>query len=231
MSLASHVGAQTNKAEMNNTAQTNKFRETLIAEAVTYDVALPAPALDGLAKYYELLHVWNSRAHLVAPCSPQEFATRHVLESLVLLKHLPLNATVAEVGAGGGLPIIPCLIVRPDVRAILIEAAQKKAVFLREALNQVGMSARASVINQRFESVATPAVDFITCRALERFEEMLTHLLEWAPATATLLLYGAKRLGTKLESLGFKHSAELLPNSTGRFLYVVHKPQTSAGTT
>lgn len=225
MSLASHVVAQTNKAEMNTTAQTNKFRETLIAEAATYNVVLPAPALDGLAKYYELLNVWNTRTHLVAPCSPQEFATRHVLESLVLLKHLPLNAYVAEVGAGGGLPIVPCLIVRPDIRAALIEAAQKKAVFLREALSQTGTSARASVINQRFESVATPPVDFITCRALERFEEMLPHLLEWAPKTATLLLYGAKRLGTRLESLGFNHSAELMPNSTGRFLYVVHKAQ------
>ena len=216
---------------MNSGAQTRKFRETLIAEAATYDVVLPAPALDGLAKYYELLNVWNSRTHLVAPCSPEEFATRHVLESLVLLKHLPVDAYVAEVGAGGGLPIIPCLIVRPDVRAVLIEAAQKKAIFLREALNQTGTSARASVVNQRFESVATPQVDFITCRALERFEEMLIHLLEWAPRPATLLLYGAKRLGTKLESLGFDSSAELTPNSTGRFLYVVHKPEASTGTT
>ncbi|HEV7681882.1 MAG TPA: RsmG family class I SAM-dependent methyltransferase [Pyrinomonadaceae bacterium] len=228
MSLASHVGAQSNKAEMNTVAQTNKFRETLIAEAATYDVVLPASALDGLAKYYELLNVWNSRVHLVAPCSAEEFATRHVLESLVLLKHLPADAYVAEVGAGGGLPIIPCLIVRPDVRAVLIEAAQKKAVFLREALNQAGTSARANVINERFENVATPPVDFITCRALERFEEMLTHLLEWAPANATLLLFGAKRLGTKIESLGFKSSEELMPNSSGRFLYVVHKTQASA---
>ena len=210
---------------MNSAAQTNKFRETLIGEAATYDLVLPAPALAGLAKYYELINVWNSRTHLVAPCSPEEFATRHVLESLVLLKHLPLNANVAEVGAGGGLPIIPCLIVRSDVRAVLIEAAQKKAVFLREALNQTGTSARASVINQRFERVATPPVDFITCRALERFEEMLIHLLEWAPKTATLLLFGGKRLGTKLASLGFNSSEELMPNSTGRFLYVVHTAQ------
>lgn len=215
---------------MNTRPQTNSFRETLLSEAGTYDVVLPAPALEGLSKYYELLNVWNARAHLVAPCSPEEFAARHVLESLVLLKYLPLNAFVAEVGAGGGLPIIPCLIVRPDVRAVLIEAAQKKAVFLREALSQTGTSTRASVINQRFESVATPPVDFITCRALERFEEMLTHLLDWAPEQSILLLYGAKRLGTKIENLGFSSSAELMPNSTGRFLYVVHKPQASAST-
>jgi 16S rRNA (guanine527-N7)-methyltransferase len=223
MPLASHVEAQTDKAGMNRTAQTNKFRETLKLEASGYDVVLTAADLDGLSQYYELLNLWNARVHLVAPCSPQEFATRHVLESLVLLKHLPTGAKVAEIGAGGGLPIIPCLIVRPDVQAILIEAAQKKAVFLREALTQTGLSARASVINERFEKVATPSVGFITCRALERFEEMLTYLFDWAPANATLLLFGAKRLETKIESLGFESVAELMPGSKGRFLFVVSK--------
>ena len=215
---------QTDKAEMSITAQTNKFRETLAAEASSYEVTLKAEAVDGLSRYYELLSLWNSRVHLVAPCSPGDFATRHVLESLVLLKHLPVAANIAEVGAGGGLPIIPCLIVRSDLRAILIESSQKKAVFLREALTHTGVSSRASVINERFEKVATPAIDFITCRALERFEEMLPNLFAWAPPKTTLLLFGAKRLETRIESLGFTTTADLMPRSKGRFLFIVKKP-------
>ena len=209
---------------MNRAAETNKFRETLKGAAPDYNVVLTKETLDGLSQYYDLLSFWNARVHLVAPCSPQEFATRHILESLVLLKHLPTPANVAEVGAGGGLPIVPCLIVRPDLRAILIESAQKKAVFLREALTQTHTSARASVINERFENVPTPAVGFVTCRALERFEEMLPHLFEWAPPKATMLLFGAKRLETRIEQLGFSSSAELMPRSQGRFLFVVNKP-------
>jgi len=224
MWLASHAEAQTDKAEMITTAQTKKFRETLKTEASAYDVALTAEAIDGLSLYYELLSAWNSRVHLVAPCPPEEFATRHVLESLILLKHLALDASVAEVGAGGGLPIIPCLMVRSDLHAILIESSQKKAVFLREALNRTGISPRARVINERFESVAPPAVEFVTCRALERFEEMLPNLFAWAPPKTTLLLFGAKRLGTRIESLGLTSTAELMPRSKGRFLFIVKKP-------
>ena len=224
MSLASHVVTQTDKAEMNTTAQTNKFRETLIAEASTYDVTLTLEAITGLSRYYELLSLWNSRVHLVAPCSAEEFATRHILESLVLLKHLPLAANIAEVGAGGGLPIVPCLIVRSDLRAILIESSQKKAVFLREALTHTGVSSRASVINERFENVATPTIDFVTCRALERFEELLPNLFAWAPLNTTLLLFGAKRLETRIEALGFTSTAQLMPRSKGRFLFIVRKP-------
>jgi 16S rRNA (guanine(527)-N(7))-methyltransferase RsmG len=216
---------RTDKAEMNLTPQANKFSETLSAEGPTYGVSLTSEDLNGLSEYFELLQRWNSRVHLVAPCSPPEFATRHVLESLTVLKHLPEGTRVAEVGAGAGLPILPCLIVRSDLQAILIEAAQKKAVFLREALSQMNLSTRASVVNERFENVPVAAVDVVTCRALERFEEMLPHLLQWAPPRATLLLFGSTRLATRVESLGFSTEAELMPQSKSRYLFIVNKVQ------
>jgi 16S rRNA (guanine527-N7)-methyltransferase len=208
---------------MNTTPQTEKFRNILDREAATYGVTLTAAALDRLSQYYELLNLWNSRVHLVAPCSPEEFATRHVLESLVLLKHLPAAASLADVGTGGGLPAIPCLIAQSELRAVLIESSQKKAVFLREALSQAAVLARASIINERFEDVDAPPVDFVTCRALDRFEEMLPELFEWAPAKSTLLLFGGEKLETQLQKLGLICSRELMPNSEGRYLFVVKR--------
>jgi 16S rRNA (guanine527-N7)-methyltransferase len=112
---------ETDKAEMDQPVL-DKFTDALQSHEAAYGVSLSEPALSSLSKYYEMLNVWNSRIHLVAPCTPQEFATRHILESLILLKHLPKEASVVEVGAGAGLPILPCLIVRPDLRAVLIEA-------------------------------------------------------------------------------------------------------------
>jgi 16S rRNA (guanine527-N7)-methyltransferase len=209
---------------MNATTQAGKFREALESEAGSYGVSLSTEALAGLSQYYELLNVWNSRVHLVAPCTPQEFAMRHVLESLMLLKYLPDDVSLAEVGAGAGLPVLPCLIVRRDLHAVLIEASKKKAVFLREALIRTGTSARGSVIDERFENVVAPQVNFVSCRALDRFDEMLPHLLKWAPANATLLLFGGKRLQPRIESAGFQIAAELMPNSKARFLFVVTKP-------
>jgi 16S rRNA (guanine527-N7)-methyltransferase len=212
-----------NFLRMNTNSATKQFRNALESEASAYGVTLSGPALEALSQYYELLSAWNSRVHLVAPCAPQEFATRHVLESLLLLKYLPNNASVAEVGAGAGLPIIPCLIVRPDIRAVLIEASQKKAVFLREALIRTATSKQATVLAERFENVAAPPVGFVTCRALERFEEMLPHLLDWAPGQATLLLFGGKRLERRIENIGFATTADLMPNSKARFLFLVNK--------
>lgn len=199
-----------------------EFRETLETEAPTYRITITTSELDRLSKYYELLNAWNSRLHLVAPSSPRMFASRHVLESLLLLDYLPVGARVADIGSGAGLPILPCLIMRPDIHAVLLEASKKKAIFLREALNATRTSERATVISERFENISSPEVAFVTSRALERFEQMLPQLLSWAPA-ATLLLFGGEGLGRKIEESGFAAAKSLIPKSQRRFLYVVAK--------
>src|SRR5215204_4989749 len=129
----------------------NRFEQALRSNMGSFDLDLSPETVTQLAEFYSLLTRWNERLHLVAPCAPEEFAVRHVLESLMLLKHLPHNAKVADIGSGGGLPIIPCLIARPDLEATLIESSQKKAVFLREALKAVDR--HGQVIARPFEEV------------------------------------------------------------------------------
>lgn len=202
----------------------SEFKEALETEAAGYQVELTAQAVETLLLYYELLNEWNPRLHLVGPTSPREFAARHVLESLMLLQYLPQRARVADIGSGAGLPIIPCLIVRPDIEAVLIEASKKKAVFLREAAGKTLTSQRAVVIAERFENTAAPDVGFISCRALERFERMLPSLFKWAPPNSTLLLFGGEGLGKKIKISGLVSYAVLIPNSKSRFLFVVNKP-------
>jgi 16S rRNA (guanine527-N7)-methyltransferase len=203
--------------------QLKEFRTALKVNEESYGLSLSEAAVAGLSEYYELLNAWNARLHLVAPISPKGFATRHVLESLLLLQHLPEHARIVDVGSGAGLPIIPCLVARPDIQATLLEASKKKAVFLREALNRISASERVTAIAERFESVPTPAGSFVTCRALERFETMLPRLMTWAPAEATLLLFGGEGLRPPLDNYGFVYKPILIPRSTRRFLFVVRK--------
>jgi 16S rRNA (guanine527-N7)-methyltransferase len=180
----------------------------------SFNLDLPAETITRLGEYYSLLTRWNDRLHLVAPCSPEEFAVRHVLESLLLLKHLPSNAAVADLGSGGGLPIIPCLIARPDLEATLIESSQKKAVFLREASKQLN----ATIIARPFEDVPAPPVSFVTCRALDHFMEKLPALIDWAPGK--LLLFGGETLGEELRRADVNFEQLLLPQSEKRYLFL-----------
>ena len=191
------------------------FEEALVSNQSAFQVDLGSQTLAGLSAYYSLLTRWNARLHLVAPCSAEEFATRHVLESLMLLKHLPNEAKIADIGSGAGLPIIPCLIARPDLHATLIESSQKKSVFLREALNTLGRT--ATIIARPFEDVPTPDVSFITCRALDQFVEKVPDIIRWAPHRSTLLLFGGQTLRDKLSKETQDYQ---LPLSEKRFLFV-----------
>jgi len=181
----------------------------------SFNLDLPAETVSRLGEYYSLLTRWNDRLHLVAPCSPEEFAVRHVLESLLLLQHLPSDASVADIGSGGGLPVIPCLIARADLQATLIESSQKKSVFLREA----SRSLQATIIAQRFEQVAPLPVDFVTCRALDQFMQKLPAVINWAGGK-TLLLFGGESLREELEKAKVNFEALLIPQSEKRFLFL-----------
>src|SRR5205814_7110195 len=99
----------------------------------------------------------------------------------------PANASVVDIGSGGGLPIIPCLLLRDDLHATLIESSSKKAVFLREALRDVQQSGRARIVAERFESVEAHDAGFVTCRALEKFAEAIPIIINWAPGATFLL--------------------------------------------
>jgi|RhiMetdeSRZDD1v2_1073273.scaffolds.fasta_scaffold61832_3 16S rRNA (guanine527-N7)-methyltransferase len=208
---------------MSHSEQVKVFKQSLATNVPTYGVRLPSENQTTLGAYYELLLRWNERLHLVAPCSPEEFATKHVLESLMLTAHFPEGARVVDVGSGAGLPIIPCMIVRPEITATLIESSQKKSVFLREALKTIGALKRATIVSKPFEESPAPAAGFVTCRALDDFSSKLSSLIHWAPQGSTLFLFGGNNLHQRLTALNHAFNESLLPGSEQRFLFEVKK--------
>ncbi|HEX8195433.1 MAG TPA: 16S rRNA (guanine(527)-N(7))-methyltransferase RsmG [Pyrinomonadaceae bacterium] len=201
-----------------------KFVNTLQTNQNAFGVLLNKERISILNDYYELVEKWNPRLHLVAPCSAEEFAVRHVLESLTILEFLPENAELIDVGTGAGLPSIPCLLARADLRGTLIESNTKKAVFLREALSKLNLQTRAEVLNSRFEQTGAPA-GFVTSRALDKFVEKLPEIAHWARRCEKLLLFGGEKVRDKLTELGLDFATKLIPDSERRFVFVV-EPKT-----
>src|SRR5215218_5716571 len=104
-----------------------KFIETIENLQSEFGLNLAKDKIERLAVFYELVRKHNPILHLVAPAPEEEFAVRHILESLTLLEFLPAKSSFADVGAGAGLPSIPCLLAREDLRGVLIESKLKKA--------------------------------------------------------------------------------------------------------
>jgi 16S rRNA (guanine(527)-N(7))-methyltransferase RsmG len=188
-----------------------------------FNIELADDTIELLGDYYDLILEHNPILHLVGPCSSEEFATRHILESLTLLEFLPVDARFADIGPGAGLPSIPCLIARHDLKAVLIESKEKKTDFLRIAVAKLGLEERAKVINKQFSEVTRPHVSHVTCRALDKFSERLPRLLKWS-GERELLFFGGPALRDEMKKLGLNFQEKLMPLSEQRFLFVV-RPQ------
>jgi 16S rRNA (guanine527-N7)-methyltransferase len=104
-------------------------------------LALPAGVTEQLLAYVDLLMKWNRTYNLTAIRDPLEMVSRHLLDSLAVLTHLPMTegAALADVGSGAGLPGIPLAIARGAWRVTLNDSRQKKAAFLRQAAIELGL--------------------------------------------------------------------------------------------
>ncbi len=199
-----------------------QFIRAFEANQESFGISLSTEKIFNLARYYELVEKHNSILHLVAPAPVETFVVRHVLESLFADRFLPKNASFADIGTGAGLPAVPLLIGRKDLRGALIESKIKKADFLREVLTECNLEDRASIFNRQFEEVERPEIDFITCRALDKFTEKLPKILKWSRGCG-LLLFGGTNLADKLEKSGVKFEQKLIPQSEQRFLFIAEK--------
>lgn len=197
-----------------------EFTQAIKAHQSAFGLALGDDAVGRLASYYELIQEHNPILHLVGPSTAEEFATRHILESLTLMTHLPTGSKFADVGAGAGLPSIPCLLVREDIRAVLIESKEKKTKFLELAVDALGIAGRASVVNKQFQEVDPADCETITCRALDKFSERLPRLVRWAKRRR-LAIFGGPAIEALLSDAKIKFTRELMPGSDQRYLLVV----------
>ena len=104
---------------------------TLLREgAAVLGLTLSPPTLEKFGEYLAQLQLWNTRVNLTAACSNQDIVTRHFLDSLAVLPFLGEPASLADLGSGAGFPGLALKLVFPHMALTLVEARQKKAVFL-----------------------------------------------------------------------------------------------------
>jgi 16S rRNA (guanine527-N7)-methyltransferase len=117
-------------------------QEALERGADKLGLDLPHRANERLMQYLALLSKWNRTYKLTAIDKPIDMVSHHLLDSLAVVPHLPmpLQGTLADVGAGAGLPGIPIAIARPQWHVTLNDSSQKKTAFLRQAAIELGLS-------------------------------------------------------------------------------------------
>ena len=137
-----------------------------------------------LRAFVDLLSEWQGKMNLVSKASMADVWTRHVADSLQLLRLMPRNPQIiADLGSGAGFPGLILALAGPHT-VHLYESIGKKANFLREAIRVTG--AEAEVHQMRIEEITSPPkTDFVTARALAPLDRLLELALPFLASGAT----------------------------------------------
>ena len=121
-----------------------------------------------LVQYVAMLVKWNAAINLVSHASIKEVWTRHIVDSIQVFNFGHTARHWVDLGTGGGLPGLVVAILAqqlaPEMRITLVESDQRKAAFLRQASQMLGV--RTHVIADRIEAVPPLGADIVSARAL-----------------------------------------------------------------
>ena len=117
-----------------------------------------------LERFTALLLRWNIRINLISRGDAADVWTRHVLDSAQLANFLTEPpGELVDLGSGGGFPGLVLSLVT-GWRVHLVEADQRKAAFLREAVRETGADAVIHAV--RAEVLRLGPVPVVTARAV-----------------------------------------------------------------
>ena len=132
---------------------------------------IPPHAERRLRDLARLVETWNRRINLIGRGDVPFLWERHILDSAQLAPLLPTDCTtITDLGSGAGFPGLVLAIVA-ERHVDLVEADERKAAFLREAVRLTG--AEVTVHVARAESVRLSPASAITARALAPLPQLL----------------------------------------------------------
>ncbi len=127
-----------------------------------------------IRKFYDLtdrMVETNKVMNITALTTVDKIIPLHYADCVKVATLISLNATVADIGCGGGFPILPLAIVRPDLKLTGIDSTEKKIRYVQSTADELGLSVTA--ISGRAEDLAKqPAYrdsfDCVISRAVAR---------------------------------------------------------------
>ena len=151
-------------------------------------------------RYADLLCDAGVQRGLLGPREVDRIWERHILNSAALAELLDPNERVVDLGSGAGLPGVPVLIARPDLRMVLLEPLLRRSVFLNEVITGLQMEAR--VLRGRAEDrtirEALGPSTAVVCRAVASLEKLTTWSLPLLRPGGRLLALKGERAATEV---------------------------------
>jgi 16S rRNA (guanine527-N7)-methyltransferase len=155
--------------------------------------------LDQARRFVAHLATTGVARGLLGPREVPRLWERHVLNCAVVERLIPPGQRVVDVGSGAGLPGIAVAILRPDLRMTLLEPLLRRAEWLQEVIDDLGLP-QVSVTRGRAEEYAgTLRADVVVVRAVAPLSVLAGWCLPLLGPGGVLLAVKGRRAAEELE--------------------------------
>lgn len=147
--------------------------EEIIEPCKEIGVDLDSKVISRLEQYGKLLLEYNEKINLTAITDKKEVVWKHFYDCILFFKNIKVKegAKIIDVGTGAGFPGVVLKIIRNDIDLTLLDALNKRLLFLGEVLKELDLE--ANLLHYRAEDGARKEelrekYDFAVARAVAR---------------------------------------------------------------
>ena len=132
--------------------------------------------INQLSRLKNIYETWNNKINVISRKDIENIYIRHILHSLSIAKFIKFrkDATILDLGTGGGFPGIPLAIIFTDANFILVDSIRKKISVVDEVVKELELKN----VNSHWSRVEDLdySYDFLVTRAVAK----LPTLIDWS---------------------------------------------------
>ena len=130
-----------------------KITEFYVNQLKNENIKLTDEMLEKLEKYKDLLLEWNEKINLTAITDEEEVFVKHFVDCLYCAKYITNeDKSIIDVGTGAGFPGLVLAIYFPDKEFTLLDALNKRLIFLEDVINKLGLK-NVKLVHGRAEEI------------------------------------------------------------------------------
>lgn len=160
-----------------------------------YNISYDDTKIAKLIKFYDMVIETNKVMNLTNITDEKEFAIKNVLDCVLPMKIIPINASVLDIGAGAGFPSIPLKIMRPDLDIVMVDSLNKRINFLKTVIQKLDLK-NISANHMRIEDYAIThkeKYDIVVARAVARLNTLLEYSLPLVRIKGKVIAYKSQK--------------------------------------